>query len=429
MFKAIILAYYYPPLGLSGVQRILKFTKYMPKFNWYPTVITVADAPYYAYDYSLLKEAEDAGVNIIRTNVAGLSSPLWKMSSTLNVPKEFLRKLLSDFSKIFFIPDNKKFWSKKAYSISREILIKEKFDIIFVTIPPYSSFMYAAQLKKEFNIPLVVDYRDLWYENQFAFYPTPYHKNKNKRLEYNSLKAADKIIVINRKIKEKLLINYPFLSFDEIIIIPHGFDPEDFNINVDKNLKTNKLRFTYSGMFYEKITPLYFLKAFKKLTNERPDIAANIELEFIGLFRDEYKKLITEMRLNEFVKIHGYLEHKEAIKRLLATDILWMMISNDINNADTISTSKLYEYFGSRKPILGCVPDGVAKSALIEYGASFITSPDNIDEIKEKIIEIHSHYINNSLPKPNEEFIQRHDRIFLTEQLVTHFQFSIKDIL
>ncbi len=202
MFKAIILAYYYPPLGLSGVQRILKFTKYMPKFNWYPTVITVADAPYYAYDYSLLKEAEDAGVNIIRTNLASLSSQLWKRSSTLNVPKEFVRKLLSALSKIFFIQDNKKFWSKKAYSIAREILIKEKFDIIFVTVPPYSSFMYAAQLKKEFNIPLVVDYRDLWYENQFAFYPTPYHKNKNKRLEYNSLKAADKIIVINRKIKD-----------------------------------------------------------------------------------------------------------------------------------------------------------------------------------------------------------------------------------
>ncbi|MEJ5350034.1 MAG: glycosyltransferase [Melioribacteraceae bacterium] len=430
MYKALVLAYYYPPMGLSGVQRILKFTKYMPKFNWQPVVITTGNVAYYAHDFSLLKEAEDAGIQIIRTEAFDINSIIGKKVQTVNIPKEFLRKTFSNLSKVFFIPDNKKSWAKKAYLTARELLQKEKFDVLFVTIPPYSSFVYAAELKKEFHIPLIVDYRDLWFENHFAFYPTPYHKSKNKKLEYNSLKAADKIIVINRRIKEKLLTNYPFLSFDEIIIIPHGFDPEDFDVNVDEKLKsTSKLRFTYSGVFYENITPEFFLKAFKKLSVERPDLAANIELEFIGLFRDEYKKLINELNLNEFVKIHGYIEHKEAVKKLLASNILWMMIGNNLRNADTVSTSKLFEYFGSRKPILGCVPDGAAKSALIEYGASFITSPDNIDEIKNKIIEIHSLFINNNLPKPNEEFIQKHDRLFLTEQLVTQFQFSIKDLL
>ena len=161
MFKVLVLSYYYPPMGLSGVQRTLKFTKYMPKFNWQPTVITAGNVAYFAHDLSLLKEAEDAGVNIFRTEAFDLNSMIGKKYGTVNMPKEALRKLYSNFSKTFFIPDNKKSWAKRAYQTAREILQKENYDIIFVTIPPFSSFMYAVKLKKEFNIPLFVDYKDL----------------------------------------------------------------------------------------------------------------------------------------------------------------------------------------------------------------------------------------------------------------------------
>ncbi len=425
MFKVLVLAYYYPPMGLSGVQRTLKFTKYMPKYNWQPTVITAGNIAYFAHDLGMLKEAEDAGVNIIRTEAYDLNSMIGKKYGTVNMPKEFIRKLYSKFTKTFFIPDNKKAWAKRAYHTARELLKKEKYDILYVTIPPYSSFHYAALLKKEFDIPLFVDYRDLWFGNHFAFYPTPYHKQKHKKLEYASLKESNKIVVINRRIKEKLLTTYPFLSFDEIIIIPHGYDPQDFEIE-EYPSTSSKLKLTYSGIFYENITPEFLLKAFKQLSVERPDIAATYELEFIGLLRDENKKLIKELGLNEFVHEYGYLEHSFAVKRLKSSDVLWMMIGNT-NNADTISTSKLFEYFGSRKPVLGCVPDGAAKNSLKEYNASFITSPDNLDEIKNVLIEIHSAFVNKKLPIPNEEFIKRHDRIALTEQLITQFQFYLRD--
>lgn len=425
MFKVLVLSYYYPPMGLSGVQRTLKFTKYMSRFNWQPTVITAGSVAYFAHDLGMLKEAESAGVNIIRTEAYDLNSMIGKKYGTVNMPKEFVRKLYSKFTKTFFIPDNKRAWAKRAYHTAQEILKKEKYDILYVTIPPYSSFHYAALLKKEFDIPLFVDYRDLWFGNQFAFYPTPYHKQKHKKLEYTALKASNKIIVINRRIKEKLLVTYPFLSFDEIIIIPHGFDPQDFEIE-EYPRTSSKMKLTYSGIFYENITPEYLIRAFKNLSIERPDIAANIELEFIGHLRDENKKLISDLGLNEFVHDYGYLEHSFAVKRLKSSDVLWMMIGNT-NNADTISTSKLFEYIGTRKPIFGCVPDGAAKTALKEYGASFITSPDNIDEIKNRLIEIHTAYINNKLPMPNEEFILKHDRISLTEQLITHFQFYLRD--
>ncbi|MBM4171371.1 MAG: glycosyltransferase family 4 protein [Ignavibacteria bacterium] len=425
MFKVLILAYYYPPMGLSGVQRILKFTKYMPKFNWQPTVITTGDVAYFAHDFSLLKEAEKAGVNIIRTEAFDLNSIIGRKYGTLNMPKEAVRKIYSNFSKTFFIPDNKKSWAKKAYKKAQELLKKEHFNILFVTIPPYSSFVYAAKLKNEFNIPLFVDYRDLWYGNHFAFYPTYYHKYKHRKLEYKSLKASNKVIVINRKIKEKLLTTYPFLTYDDISIIPHGYDPEDFQ-KLEIESSASKIKLTYSGIFYESITPEFFLKAFKQLLIERPDIAAKYELEFIGHLRSENTKLITELNLNEYIRNLGYIEHKDVVIKIASSTILWMMIGES-KNSDTISTSKLFEYFGTGKPILASVPDGTAKTSLQEYGAAFITEPYNIEQIKSRLIEIHDLFIQNKLPKPNGEFVNKHNREYLTDQLTTQFQFYLQD--
>jgi glycosyltransferase involved in cell wall biosynthesis len=397
----------------------------MPKFNWQSTVITAGNIAYYAHDFSLLKEAEEAGVKIIRTEAYDPNTIIGKKYGTVNMPKEFVRKTLSNISKVLFIPDNKKAWAKRAYQKAKELLQKEHFDILYVSIPPYSSFVYAAKLKKEFNIPLFVDYRDLWLDNHFAFYLTPYHRYKHKKLEYQSLRKSDKVIVINRKIKEKLLMTYNFLTFNDIVIIPHGFDPEDFEKEEITEESSKKLVLTYSGIFYENITPVFLLKAFKQLSLERPDIAAKYELRFIGHLRSENRKLITELGLTESVKELGYLEHDEALKSLKQSEVLWMMIGN-IKNADSISTSKLFEYFGSRKPILGCVPDGAAKNALIEYSACFITSPDNIVEIKNKLIEIHDQFISRKLPKPNDEFVIKHNRLSLTEQLTKQFQFYLR---
>ena len=427
MFKVLIIAYYFPPMGLSGVQRTLKFAKYMTKFNWKPTVITAGKTAYYAHDLSLLKEVEDAGINVIRTEAFDPNS-LLSHYGTVRIPREFIRKVLSKLSKTFLIPDNKISWSKRAYKSAKSLLEKEQFDVIFVTLPPFSSFSMAAKLKKEFDIPLLVDYRDLWYGNHFAFYPSPFHKVEHKKLENDALRVVEKVIVINRKIKENLLTTYKFLNFEDIVIIPQGYDSADFN-GVNPVLReNNKMRITYSGIFYEYITPKYFLHAFKQLSIERPDVTANIELDFTGYLRKENQRLITKLGLQEFVKEYGYLEHKEAIRTILGSDVLWMMVGK-ATNSDTISTGKLFEYFGTRKPIIACVPDGAAKSAAKEYGAAIITEPDNIEEIKNAILEINKLFKENKLPVPNEEFVQQHDREFLTEQLTKQFQFFLREEL
>lgn len=180
MFKVLIVAYYFPPLGLSGVQRTLKFSKYLRQYDWEPTVLTTDSIAYYAHDNSLLKEAEEAGIRIIRTSGNDLNSKLIKRG-TIKIPSEWIRKFLGRMSASFFIPDNKKGWSSKAFITARKLLSEEQFDLIFVSAPPFSSFNIAVRLKKEFNLPLVFDYRDLWYGNHFGFYPTPFHSYLHKK--------------------------------------------------------------------------------------------------------------------------------------------------------------------------------------------------------------------------------------------------------
>ncbi|MFH1194073.1 MAG: glycosyltransferase [bacterium] len=425
MFKVLVIAYYFPPMGLSGVQRTLKFTKYMSKFNWKPTVVTAGATAYYAHDESLLMEAEESDIEIIRTSALDPGSFLAALG-TLKMPREFIRKFLSKISKTLFIPDNKISWAKAAYIKSRELLQQNQFDAIFVTIPPFSSFVYAAKLKEEFKIPLFVDYRDLWVGNQFSFIPTPYHLYKHKKLEYNALRKADKVFVTNRKIKEVILKQYQFLSFKDVDIVPHGYDPEDFEKNPPFKREDDKIRITYAGIFYENITPKYLLHSLRELLNERPEIASKFEFHFIGHFRTENKKIVKKLNLEHYVIEHEYLSHNHVIKHIMASDILWVMLGVG-KGMDTISLGKLYEYFNTRKPILACLPEGASKFAVEEYGAAFICPPDDKTEIKKQLILIYEAYQNKVLPKPNLDFVERHNRIFLTEQITTEFQFFLKE--
>jgi glycosyltransferase involved in cell wall biosynthesis len=427
MFKVLVIAYYYPPMGLSGVQRTLKFTKYMSEYNWSPTILTAGKTAYYAHDLSLLREAEDAGIRIERTDSKDINSLMSKYG-TVKMPREFIRKTLSNLGKSIFIPDNKISWSSKAYKTAKEILSKEKYDAIFVSIPPFSTFNLAVKLKKEFGIPLTVDYRDMWYDNHFAFYPTPYHRYKNKQLEDSCLREADQIVVVNRKIKERLITTYKFLQFDDISIIPHGYDPADFEgiKRHEANSRRKKLRILYSGIFYENVTPEYFIKAFKKLSNEFPNIAENIELHFVGHFRKENQKLVNKLNLQRFVFDHGYQEHDEVIKNLMSADVLWVMLG-DSKNMDTVSAGKLFEYFGTEKPIIACLPEGASRTAAEEYGAAFIAEPQNIDSIYNVLLKVHEHFVDRTLPVPNEKFVKDHDRNFLTKQLTQILQFKLKE--
>jgi glycosyltransferase involved in cell wall biosynthesis len=428
--RVLILAYYFPPMGLSGVQRTLKFAKYIKRSGWEPTVITAGAVGYYALDQSLLDEAESAGIRIERTTALDVHALFAAGSSAgkarqVSMPREWLRKMASRLSASIFIPDNKVGWARQAYRRAKDLLAAERYEAIFVSAPPFSAARVGARLAKEFDLPFVVDYRDLWFGNQFAFYPTPLHRHLHRRFEYAMLTAAKKIIVTNRQMKAAIMATYPFLTFDDIVIIPHGFDPEDFaQAESDvlsepgnrQNDGTRPFRLGYAGIFYEFVTPKYFLQAFKLITKEYPSIAARIELHFFGLLRKENERLIRRLGLTQYVRNHGYLDHKDSVRGIMSCDALWMMVGR-ARSAETISSGKLYEYFGSQKPIIASVPDGALAQSAYKYGAAFVTEPDNVQQIKLAILTLVQLFDAGQLPVPNREFVEQHRRDYLSELL------------
>ncbi len=416
MKKVLIIAYYFPPLGGSGVQRTLKFVKYLPQFGWQPTVLTVGNTAYYAKDESLLKEIESLNIRIIRTQSTDPNSILHKKKDVVKMPKERTRRILNFISDIFFIPDNKIGWKRHAVKAASEVLAKEKFDVLFATAPPATDFLIGVELKKRFKVPLVVDYRDSWLSYPFKFFPTPLHRYIHFRKEKHVLHKSDMITVTHRRVKEEILTRHRFLRHDDVTILPHGFDPEDLQVDNPGVLPhIEKMRITYSGMFYGTKTPVYFLQALAKVFKENPQMRGRIEACFVGLFRPEHINLINQLGLQNSVNLLGYLEHKESVRYLLASDVLWMMMQDDWE-----TPGKIFEYIGTKKKILGCVPKGYIRSIIEEAGGDCV-EPTNVNAIAGKIVDLYQQFERNELKGARHEVAERYNRMKLTGELAKIF--------
>ncbi|MGA2625040.1 MAG: glycosyltransferase [Bacteroidota bacterium] len=416
----LVIAYYFPPLGLSGVQRTLKFVKYLPQFGWQPIVLTVTPTGYYAQDYTLLDELHHLHIDIVRV---GSLDPnrLFRKKGVVKMPSEPWRKVLTFLSDTLFVPDNKIGWKRKALETVVKMSEEKPIDAIFATAPPYTDFLIGAELKKRLGKPLVLDYRDAWHENPFKYYPTPLHKLWNYKLEKAVLHSSSKIITTNRRVKELLLRRFKFLSYDDVIILPQGYDPQDFSDSKSPAVaRTHKMRITHAGVFYGDRSPRYFFEALRKVFTDYPELKGRIEACFVGNFHDKFLKMITSMGLEGDVTTTGYLDHQHCVQYLVSSDVLWVMLNNDSQ-----SPGKVYEYMGARKPVLACVPDGFIRDTLRETDASTITDPTDVAGIASGILNMYRLFEQNRLPKPREDVVQKYDRVKLTGELAKILRFLV----
>ncbi len=413
--RVLVIAYYFPPLGLSGVQRTLKFVKYLPQFGWEPVVLTVEDRGYFAKDDSLLAELEGMDIGVLRTPSLD-PLHLFRNKGVVRMPSGKSLGMLGKLSQAVFIPDNKIGWKKHAVQAALEMIAARPVDAIFATAPPYTDFLIGCEIKKRTGLPLVVDYRDAWLENPLHFYPTPLHRALHRRMEQRVLRMADRIVSINRPIKERILQGYPFLAHGDVAILSQGFDQQDFQHRRRTRPSSAPLRFLYSGTFYYNRTPEPFLRALRQILDAQPGIGREIEAHFVGSAREEDQKLVSDLGLEEMVTMHGYLPHRDAVQHLVDADVLWMTIGHG-RGEDMMSTGKLYEYLGARKPILACIPDGAARQVLQKSGAAFFARPDDSNSIAEQVLALYALYKNDRLPAPTYAYVEQFERRALTGQL------------
>jgi glycosyltransferase involved in cell wall biosynthesis len=420
--RVLVVAYYFPPMGLSGVQRTLKFVKYLPEWDWHPTVLTVEPQGYLAIDESLLDDLRRNEIRVVRTKTAG-PGRLFGRNEVVRLPSEFRRKLMSRISDTLFIPDNKIGWRKRAIAAAKAVQAEAPFDLIFATAPPFTDFLIGADLKAIIRKPLVLDYRDPWFDYPFKFYPTPFHSWMTRRLERRALRASSHVITTNRRVKELLIQRYPFLGYRDVDIIPQGFDPEDIEearrngaVEGLEPKRAGVMRISYAGVFWEDRTPDIFFRALSGIFRENPELRGKIEASFIGTFREENLKLVQELGLEDSVRIHGYLPHRACIRHLLDSDLLWVIVGDDVG-----SPGKTYEYIGIGKPVLGLAPEGFLKTTIQEAGGR-VVPPDNVDAVKESILRFYEAFRAGTLRGPSREIIDKYDRRLLTGTLVRIFE-------
>lgn len=411
-------------MGGSGVQRPLKFIKYLKKLGWNPIVICPQPGIYSVFDESLQKELESISAEIIRVKPKTLfhlkSGGGNAQGRAVRIP-EFISRLLRRISRLFYYPDNKKGWIEPALEKARHIIREKKIDVIFSTAPPFSNHIIGARLKHEFNIPLVLDYRDAWYRNHFFDELFDWQKSIMRRLENECLQQADAVIGLDQFMLNQIKADFPHATA-KYFCIPHGFDPADFAHPPESNLnyKAGKLNVLYNGLFYEQNQPYSFLEGIRFGINHKLFSKNDIHLHFQGGLHSGILKKINQLDLADIVEDYGYVNHDEAVSNILKADLLWM-ISAFSPAHKQVKSGKLFEYFGSGKPVLGLVEPGEESDLLQKYGAGFVADVNSPQSIAHKIVEILSLKNKEGYIKANPQFSEAFNRENLTQVLAHIF--------
>lgn len=413
MRRVLVVAYYFPPMGLSGVQRVAKWVKYLPHFGWEPTVLTVQPRGYFAFDPTLLGEVEAAGIRIVRTRSLD-PTRLYAGGERVEMPDEGSRRMLSVLSQALFVPDNKIGWYWPAVRAGARLHAGVPFDAVLSSAPPYTGHLVGARISRRIGRPLIADFRDDWLGNPRHTYPTRWHRATHAALERAVLRQASCITAINPVIARELASRHPELPSDRIRVLEQGFDPEDYPPTRDPRPPGSATRIVYTGIFYDAQTPAPFLEGLARFRALHPDRA--IEAHFHGLFPARERERVTRLGLEDVVRIGPYLDHRDAMTEVARADAAWLTVGRR-EGAEQISTGKLYAYAGAGVPILGLVPDGAARDALVEYGASVLAPPDDPVAIAEAIREMVEGTAAGTLPKPNPAFQERHNRIGIAGRL------------
>ncbi len=408
MNKALLVAYHYPPLGGPGVFRTLKFSKYLPKYNYQPFILTIKNPMYRLKDSSLMGEIPK---NIKINRVFAFEHRI------LRVPR-----LLKLNLKWFYLPDEHIGWLLFAVFHGSKLIHREDIDVVFAPSPSYSTLLIGSLLKKKTKKPLVIDFRDPWINNSFIDYPTRFHEFIDARLEKYVLTQADYITVASDLIRDDIIKRYPFVK-QKIETITNGFDSDDFK-NLNQKNRSQKFRIVYTGSIYGQLTAKSFFIAIKELISEKPELKKKLEVIFVGNYGKETINLVNELKLKETVHLKGYVPHKKCIELIVNSDVLLLLITLLGSKGKEILTGKIFEYLASKKPIIAIVPqDGLASELIQKLDAGIIIPPRNVNLVKEAIIKFYNLWLNKKqiIIKNNNE-LQKYDGRLLTQKLSKIFE-------
>lgn len=429
--KVLIITYYWPPSGGPGVQRALKFAKYLPEYGWEPIILTIKNGEYPAIDESLGKDIPE-GCKVFKTDAFEPSDIYRKftgMKKGEKIPVANLaqkniswKKRISNWVRLnLFIPDAKIGWIPYAVKQGKKIIEQEKPEIIFSTSPPPSVHLIAKKLAKWSGIKWVADFRDPWTDiyHYDGVNRLKLSRNYDLKLERKVISRADKVIVVSNSISESVVKNQA--QKYKIETIPNGFDESDFKITC-KIPKTKEFTICYSGKMNMQQNPENLWLVLSGLVKNNKDFAQNFQLKLIGNIENGIVSKLEQHGLTKHLNKVGYVSHTKLLKLLQQTDVLLLLIPNTKKNKGIV-TGKIFEYLASKKFILGVGPeDGDASKVLKETGAGKMFEFSDFENLNDKVWEQFNNWKNNLQYKTNKEAFKKYSRRELTRNLVQIFE-------
>ena len=395
--KVLIITYYWPPSGGSGVQRWLKFSKYLRDFNIEPIIYTVDNPSYPIKDTSLESE--------IPLDLEVLKQPIFEPNYFLSIfgnnkKKEsagFLNPnptLLGRFFQYvranYFIPDARKFWIKPSVKFLSNYLKNNEIDVVITTGPPHSMHIIGLVLKDKFKIKWISDFRDPWTEIDY-FQQLPLTKKANKKhhqLEQEVLEKSDMVIVVGETMKKKFLKHN-----HNIEVLTNGFDSYENSLTIELD---SNFSITHVGSMNTDRNPTILWEVLYEISSENIDFKNNLRIKFIGKIDDTVIQDIQVFNPKNIVRI-PYLDHEEVRKYQASSQVLLLSI-NHVPSAKGIITGKIFEYLQAKRPILGIGPeDGDAAAILKKTNAGNIVGFNNKIELKAAVLKLYKDFKEEKL--------------------------------
>ena len=399
--KALIITYYWPPAGGPGVQRWLKFVKYLPDYNIQPIVYCPKNPSYPIIDESLTKELSKDIVVLKQPikepyKLARLFSK--KAASTISsgvIPKEkkqsVIEKVMLFVRGNFFIPDARKNWVKPSVDFLTDYIQKENIETIITTGPPHSLHLIGLQLKQKLDVKWIADFRDPWttigYHKKLKL--TKASQLKHQDLELKVLNSADQLIVTSENTKRE----FEFKTNQPIAVITNGYD----TTISEKPKKDSKFTIAHIGSLLSERNPKHLWEALSELINENEAFNADFELKLIGVVSDDVLQEIYSHNLKDYTNVVGYVSHDDAIKAQMQSQVL-LLIEIDSEDTKAIIPGKLFEYMISNTPILAIGPKDSDVERIIKStntGTYFFYEANNT--LKSQILAYFNAYKENTL--------------------------------
>ena len=419
--KILIITYYWPPAGGPGVQRWLKFVKYLPDFGIQPIVYVPENPTYPIVDEKLVKEVSDKAIILKHTifepyQLASLFSKnkTKKISSGIipNQKKQsFLDKTFLWIRGNLFIPDARVFWVKPSVAFLEKYIVENTIDTIVTSGPPHSLHLIGLELKQKLNLKWFADFRDPWttigYHKSLRL--SRFAAKKHKTLERQVLNTADTIIVTSKTTKTE----FEAITSKPISVITNGYDTEE----VGKQTLDLKFSLAHIGSFLSERNPLILWESLVELITEIPDFKSHLELKLIGAVSQEVLETIQQFGLNVYLNNLGYVSHVEAIAHQRKSQVLILI---EINSADTksIIPGKLFEYMVSNRPIIAIGPRDSDFSEIITNTNTgvFFDYSEKL-KLKRVILDFYNQFLEGKL-QSNGVGLQNYSRRNLTKNLV-----------